>query len=130
MNLFKDQHTLGLHILRLGLAALYLWFGFSQLIDGASWVSWVPIWASDLLHMPPAMIVLLNGLFEVVLGAALALNLFVRPVAFLLFLHLTLVTYDIGLTAIGMRDFALTLVTLSLALLSKKDTFPATAVNE
>ncbi len=120
MNIFKDQHALGLHVLRLGLAFLYLWFGFSQLIDSVNWVVWVPTWASDLLHIPPAMIVLLNGTLEVVLGAALALNIFVRPVAFVLFAHLAIVTYDIGLSAIGVRDFALTLATLSLGLMYKK----------
>lgn len=106
-----------MHILRYGLAAMFMWFGFSQLFDGVNWVSWVPEWAPMLLHIPPAMIVLANGLFEVVAGAFLAAGIFVRPVAVLLALHLAVITVEIGLTAIGVRDFGLTVATVALAFL-------------
>ncbi|MCR4333632.1 MAG: DoxX family membrane protein [Patescibacteria group bacterium] len=109
----------GLLVLRLGLASVFLWFGFSQLLDGLSWVSWVPDWAVAFLHLPPAMIVLGNGLFEVVFDALLAMGLWVRFVALILALHLALITFDIGLTAIGVRDFGLTLATVALALMGK-----------
>lgn len=106
-------------ILRLGLAAVFLWFGFSQLIDGISWVGWVPGWAVELLHLPPAMIVLGNGGVEVVLGALLAMGVWTRWAALLLALHLAVITFDIGLTAIGVRDFGLTVATLALAFLGE-----------
>lgn len=122
MNLLSDQDKMGLYLLRFGLAALYLWFGFSQIFDGVAWVAWVPEWTVNLLHLPPAMIVLLNGSFEVICGVLLAVGLFVRPVAFILALHLALITYDIGLTAIGVRDFGLTMATLALAFLSTPKT--------
>ncbi len=116
----------GLLVLRLGLASVFLWFGFSQLLDGISWVGWVPEWAVTLLHLPPAMIVLGNGLFEVVLGALLGMGLWTRFVALLLTLHLALITIEIGPTAIGVRDFGLTLATAALALLGKgEDTEPS-----
>lgn len=106
--------NIGLIILRIGLAIVFLWFGFSQLFDGISWVYLVPEWASNLLHIPPAMIVLANGLVEVILGALLAMGFFVRPVALLLALHLALITIDMGFSATGVRDFGLTVATLSL----------------
>ncbi|MFZ2167500.1 MAG: DoxX family protein [Minisyncoccia bacterium] len=109
----------GLLVLRLGLAGVFLWFGFSQLIDGISWVSWVPEWAVNVIHLPPAMIVLANGLFEVIFGTLLALGLWTRFAAFVLALHLVVIAFDIGLTAIGVRDFGLTLATLALALLTE-----------
>lgn len=115
-----NQKELGLTVLRLGLAAVFLWFGFSQLLDGLSFVAWVPEWAVALLHIPPAMIVLGNGLFEVIAGALLALGLFVRPVSVLLGLHLAVITFDIGLTAIGVRDFGLMCAVFALALSSGK----------
>src|SRR3989344_7760377 len=86
----------GLLILRLGLAIVFLWFGFSQLLDGLNWVSWVPEWAVNLLHLPPAMIVLGNGLLEVVGGTLLALGILVRPVALVLALHLAVLKFEIG----------------------------------
>lgn len=120
-----SRTDLGLLTLRLGLAALFLWFGFSQLLDGINWVSWVPEWAVNTLHLPPAMIVLANGLLEVVCGALLALGILVRPVAILLALHLAVITIEIGITPIGVRDFGLTMATIALALLGKK-ILPAT----
>ena len=113
-----DRTTIGIVILRYGLAVLFLWFGFSQLLDGINWVSWVPEWAVNLLHLPPAMIVLANGLLEVVGGSLLALGFFVRPVALVLALHLSVIVFEIGATAIGVRDFGLTAATFALALLS------------
>jgi uncharacterized membrane protein YphA (DoxX/SURF4 family) len=111
------HERLGFHILRLGLATLFLWFGFSQLVDGLSWVAWVPSWAVVLFNLPPAMLVLLNGLAEVLLGSLLALGLWVRPVALILGFHLFIITLEIGATAIGVRDFGLTCATFALALL-------------
>ena len=112
-----NTQKVGLHVLRLGLAAVFLWFGFSQLFDSIGWVGWVPEWAVTLLGVPPTFIVLTNGAFEVIAGVLLVAGIFVRPVAFLLALHLVLITIEIGLNEIGVRDFGLTMATLALALL-------------
>lgn len=58
MSFQISRQQFGLHLLRLGLAGVFLWFGFSQLLDSLRWVSVVPQWAVDLLRIPPAMIVL------------------------------------------------------------------------
>ncbi|HEX8591562.1 MAG TPA: DoxX family protein [Candidatus Paceibacterota bacterium] len=118
------RQDIGLLVLRYGLAAMFLWFGFSQLFDSLNWVSWVPEWASNLLGIPPAMIVLANGLFEVVAGALLAANILVRPMAVLLALHLAMITVEIGLSAIGVRDFGLTIATTALALMHPSAFYP------
>lgn len=120
-----SQREWGLHVLRLGLATVFLWFGFSQLMDGINWVSWVPEWAVSLLHLPPAIIVLLNGLFEVALGTLLAINVWVRFVTLALCLHLFVITIEIGVTPVGVRDFGLTMATLALSLLSSKSSTTA-----
>lgn len=114
------QEAWGMLVLRLGLAIVFLWFGLSQLVDGINWVSWVPEWAVNLLHLPPAMIVLVNGLLEVIGGALLALNIWTRWVALALALHLLVITIEIGASAIGVRDFGLTAATFALALLAQK----------
>lgn len=122
------SHEWGKTILRLGLAAMFLWFGFSQLLDGVNWVSWVPEWAPALFHIPPAMIVLLNGAFEVVAGCLIACNILTRWAALALAAHLALITFEIGMTQIGVRDFGLTMATLALAFLAetKKPVAPTT----
>lgn len=120
MNLSNASNEWGVTILRLGLSILFLWFGFSQLFDGINWVSWVPEWAVSVLNIPPALIVLLNGTFEVVAGALLALNIFTRWAALALALHLFVLVVEIGLTPIGMRDFGLMMATLALVFLREE----------
>lgn len=112
------QHEWGVFILRIGLAILFLWFGFSQLLDGLTWVGWVPEWAVNLLHIPPAMIVLLNGAFEVVAGSLLALNILTRWAALALALHLFVLVVEIGANEIGLRDFGLMMATFALVFLN------------
>jgi uncharacterized membrane protein YphA (DoxX/SURF4 family) len=116
MNL--TNHEWGALVLRLGLAALFLWFGFSQLLDGLNWVGWVPMWAVELLNIPPAMIVLGNGAFEVVAGGLLAFNILTRWAALALAVHLAVITVEIGMNEIGVRDFGLTMATLALVIFS------------
>lgn len=115
----KNQ-IIGFEVLRLALASVFLWFGFSQLFNSLAWVGIVPEWAVNLLHMPPAFIVLGNGLLEVVLGSLLALNILTRYVALVLALHLFVIAFELGLTAIGVRDFGLSFATLSIFLLASR----------
>lgn len=107
----------GIFVLRIGLAILFLWFGFSQFFDQAAWTSWVPQWAMSLTGLEAEMIVLLNGGLEIALGVLLALGLYIRPAAVLLGLHLAVITFEIGLNSVGMRDFAIMAATFGLALL-------------
>ncbi len=121
IHTLKDMYArfhrpLGMHVLRLGLAFVFLWFGFSQLFDSLTWVSLVPDWAVALLHLPPAMIVLANGVFEVTLATLLAGGFFVRTIAFILALHLLPITLDFGLIPTGVRDFGLVVAACALAL--------------
>lgn len=121
MNLKLSRQKIGIHILRLGLAGVFLWFGFSQLIDSLRWVTIVPDWAVNLMHLPPAMIVMGNGVFEIVLGTLLAMGFFVRSISFVLALHLIPIALDFGLVATGVRDFGLIAASLALSLMYTKE---------
>lgn len=109
------QNQIGALILRLSMAGVYLYFGFSQLMDTDRWVSIVPDWAINLLPMSADMMVMANGGMEVVLGALLALGLLVRPIAIILAIHLFVIAWGFGLTPLGIRDFGLAFATLALA---------------
>lgn len=111
----RSLEPYALPVLRAGLVVLFLWFGLSQVTDPGGWVSWVPGWTSA-LGIPASTIVLLNGAFEVVLGALLAIGFYTRVAALLLSVHLLFIAWEVGYNDIGMRDFALAVCTLALAL--------------
>ena len=102
-------------MLRTGLVILFLWFGLSQVMAPGDWVAWVPQWTES-LGLSATMIVLLNGLFEVVLGVLLAIGFYTRIAALLLSLHLLFIAYEIGYNDIGVRDFALAVTGIALSL--------------
>ena len=108
-------------ILRIALALIFLWFGFSQLTSSLNWVKMVPEWAVNLLNLPPAMIVMGNGIFEIILGSLLAMGFFVRIISFIFALHLIPITINLGLSPNAVRDFGLILSSLSLSLIYTKN---------
>ncbi len=110
----------GMYLLRYGMAGVFLYFGFSQLFDSLKWVSLVPDWAVSLVHLPPAMIVMGNGVFEVVLGSMLAMGFYVRIISFILGLHLLPIAMQFGFEATGIRDIGLSLASFSLCLMYTK----------
>ncbi len=103
-------------VLRLALTGVYVWFGTSQIVNAGAWTSIVPAWATGLSGMDATTIVHLNGVLEIIIGALLALGIFVRWAALILFLHLLVIAADLGISPIGVRDFGLALATLALAL--------------
>jgi uncharacterized membrane protein YphA (DoxX/SURF4 family) len=116
-----NQQKIGVTMLRLGLAFVFLWFGFSQLSNSAMWTSFVPDWATSI--MDAGTLVLLNGVFEVVAGAMLAFGLLTRYVALLLGIHLFVIGGSMGFSAIGVRDIGLSIATLTLFFLGHEDYF-------
>jgi len=103
-------------VLRLGIAAVVIWFGTSQLLDQAMWTSFIPDWAIALTHLSATTLVILNGLFEVIAATLVAYGVCVRPLAFLLFLHMCGIVSTIGLSATGVRDIAVAVGLLSVSL--------------
>lgn len=99
-------------ILRIALSLIFLWFGVTQVSTPNDWVAYVPDWVVNLSHMNADKIVFFNGIFEIVFGSMLLLGLFTRFAAFLLFLHITDITFTVGFDATGVRDFGLTIATL------------------
>ena len=112
----KTQQELGLRVLRYGLVLVFLYFGISQLLAPSDWTGWLPVWTES-LPIAPETFIILNGAFETVLALALLAGFWTRLVAALLALHMLAITFEIGFTAIGVRDFGITIATAALALL-------------
>lgn len=116
----SKAHIFAPVVLRLGLAFLFLWFGFSQISNPSEWLSWLPSWTSS-LPISATTIVLLNGAFETVFGILLAIGFLTRWAAALLAIHLFVIAYEIGYNDIGIRDFCLAIASVSVALFGKDD---------
>jgi uncharacterized membrane protein YphA (DoxX/SURF4 family) len=103
-------------VLRVGLAVMFLWFASNELMHPQAWSIWVPAWVVGFSGFSAIAIVTANGIFELLAGTLLLLGIYTRPVAVVLFLHMAFLVVDIGINAIGMRDFALAAALLALAL--------------
>lgn len=104
------------YLLRFALAGLFLWFGVSQVLDPSGWTAWLPEWTAS-LSLTPVQIVLINGWFEIVFGAALAVGFLVQWSALILAIHTLFIAYEVGYNDIGVRDLTIALCTLALAFL-------------
>jgi len=112
---FENLEQAGPVILRLGLALVFLWFGFSQLMSPTQWTSFLPSFVS-IVPISAVKFVLLNGWFEIVAAVLLILGAYTRLAALLLALHLFGITFTIGWNALGIRDFGLAVATLVIFL--------------
>lgn len=101
-------------ILRVGVASAILWFGLNQLFQPELWTIWVPTWAEG-FGLTPLQIVYGNGAFETLASLCLIFGIYVRPIALLMVIHVATIIFDIGLSAIGVRDTAIAAAFLAVA---------------
>jgi len=101
-------------VLRYGMAAVYLWFGISQLTNPANFLGYLP---QFIFSSPYATaFVIANGVFEVIAGGLLVAGKFTRIVAALLALHLAAIAIELGYGDVAVRDVGLMLATAAIAL--------------
>ncbi len=103
-------------VLRLGLVAVLSWFAVNQLTNPGAWTGLIPAWVTSLSGLSAGAFVHLNALFEIACAILLAVGFWVRPIAFLLSLHLMMIVFDLGLSATGVRDIGLAVAMFALAL--------------
>jgi uncharacterized membrane protein YphA (DoxX/SURF4 family) len=109
-------HVYAAPVLRIGMSLVFLWFGTQQLLHAADWTGFIPEFVVNMLPVSAETFVLGNGLMEVVFGIALILGIFTRPVAFILAIHMFGIALSLGWSAIGIRDFGLTVATTAIFL--------------
>ena len=103
-------------VLRLGLAIVVMWFGFSELMNPSMWVSYIPTWLVTITGIKVATLVIINGSFEVLMALLMAFGIWTRWVALLLLIHMIGIVADVGLSAVGVRDVGLAFGLLSVTL--------------
>ncbi len=107
-------------ILRSGIAIVFLWFGFSQLINPSGWTRMIPSYASW-VPLSTINLIYLHGIFEILLATLLLLGLYTRTAALLLTLNILHITWIVGYGPTGARDLAISLATLSIFLHGKDE---------
>jgi len=97
------------------MSIVFLYFGYKQVSAPDTWISFVPD-AVITSTLTANNLVILNGILELILGIFLLIGLYTRFSALVLSIKLLLIAYSIGLSPLGIRDFALALATLSVFL--------------
>lgn len=100
-------------VLRCGIGFVFMWFGWSALVNTEMWIGLVPEWTAA--FGSASTLVIIHGLAEIILGFILCTGYWTRTAAVLLalnLLHTTFVILPWGPVAV--RDVGLSLATLSL----------------
>lgn len=97
--------------LRLGLAAVFLWFGIDKMFHPAYWLNaWVPERIVKILFefgLPGIQFIYLNGIFEILVGLSLITGVFTKFFSALAILFLISVLIFVGISEVTVRDFAM-----------------------
>lgn len=105
-------------VLRIGIAFVFIWFGWSGLMEPQRWISLVPTWTASIA--PALTLVRAHGIFELLFGLLLFFGYAKRLASALLFASLiqTLTLLEFG--PIMVRDIGLALATLAIFLRGKE----------
>ena len=102
---------LSIFFLKLGLAAVFLWFGVDKLIHPSYWLNaWVPQWFLGVLAKfgtDGIQFIYANGIFEILVGASLLSGILVKFFSFLAVAFLLSVILLVGLNEVIVRDIGL-----------------------
>ena len=117
---FLDEHKhYGTLVARIGIAAVFLWFGIDKFIHTIDWIGWVPEWMQALIPVSMTSFMYVQGIIEALIGVLLLIGYRVRFAGLLAVL--TLVGVEIAMVGTGqtemmLRDAGLLAASLSLFL--------------
>ncbi len=111
-------------ILRIVMALVFLYFGFSQMYNPDAWTGFVPQKLIDISPFTANNLVMMNAMLELSLGIFLILGLYTRFSSLVLSLHLFGISFSIIPTSLplAVRDFGLAFATL-VVFLNEKDNY-------
>jgi uncharacterized membrane protein YphA (DoxX/SURF4 family) len=100
-------------VVRIGVSLVFLWFGLNQIFQSNFFLGYLPTFAMN-LPIEPTLLIIGNGIFETIFGLMLLAGLYTRISSLVLAIHLFGITVSLGYNEIAVRDFGLTLATLSV----------------
>jgi len=118
MNHFLAKHShWGTFVARVGIAAVFLWFGIDKFVHPIEWAGWVPDWMSALIPMSLVSFMYIHGAIETLVGVLLLVGYQTRMAALLAVITLCgviLAMIGTGSTDVLLRDVGLLAASLSL----------------
>ena len=102
------------NIVRVGLAITFLWVGILIVKNPAAWAM-VESWVINLLPLSIEQVMIVVGIFDILVGFLLLVDVLVVPVSLIAGLHLVSVLVVVGINAITVRDLGLAAMAFSLA---------------
>lgn len=106
-------------ILSTGLFAVFAWFGIDKFLTPAAWLGWMPAWMNGLFGLPVDTWLMIVGVLEILFAVMLLVP--VRNVrragAVLIALQLLSILPIAGFNDVGLRDFAMMMSAIALAVL-------------
>lgn len=113
-NFIINNKNYATAIIRISLALILLWFGIDEILNPQNWFGYIPAWLSSVLPFSLNTFIILNGIFEIIIGSLLLIGFYTRIIAFIAALHLFFITIAVGYNEVGVRDFGLTMMAISL----------------
>ena len=97
--------------LRLGLAAVFIWFGIDKFINPQYWLNaWIPqsyLALASRVGISGLEIVYASGIFELLVGASVLSNVFIKIFSALALIFLIVIVSTFGINEIIARDIGL-----------------------
>lgn len=97
--------------LRLGLTAVFLWFGIDKLFHPTYWLNaWVTPQATSLIKLAGLsgiQFIYFDGIFEIFIGLSLLTGIFTKFFSLLAIAFLIVVLFFVGISEVTIRDFGL-----------------------
>ncbi len=116
-HLIEEHSHYGTFVARIGIAAVFLWFGLDKFIHPVNWIGWVPPWMQALIPMSLVGFMYIQGVIETVAGVMLLVGYKVRLASFVAVV--TLLGVELAMVGTGqaemmLRDAGLLAASLSL----------------
>ena len=97
--------------MRLGLAAVFIWFGVDKFLNPQYWLSaWIPqsaLSVASKVGISGMDVVYASGVFELLVGASILSNIFIKIFSVLALIFLVVVLFTFGISEVLIRDIGL-----------------------
>ncbi|OGN02650.1 MAG: hypothetical protein A2655_02965 [Candidatus Yanofskybacteria bacterium RIFCSPHIGHO2_01_FULL_43_42] len=97
--------------LRLGLATVFIWFGVDKFLNPQYWLSaWISqgiLSVASKAGLGGMDVVYASGVFELLVGASVLSNIFIKTFSFLALMFLVAILFTFGINEVVIRDVGL-----------------------